>query len=69
MLPVGSTVICDLKKKGLPFWFQVYIYIYICVQLALGRNVMFRYHLQLICLSYFRGDNFGEPVEQSFAQQ
>jgi hypothetical protein len=35
--------------------------------LALGRNVMFRNHPPLICLGYFRGDNFRDPVEQLFA--
>jgi hypothetical protein len=38
-------------------------------KLVIERNVMFMYNLQLICLGYFTGDNFGEPVEQSFAQQ
>ena len=65
MLPVGSNVICDFKKKGFPFQCQLYV----CVKLVLGRNVMFIYHLQVICLGFLTGDNFGEPVEQSFAQQ
>jgi hypothetical protein len=43
--------------------------VYVFVKLVFGEKCDVQIFLQLICLGYFRGDNFGEPVEQSIAQQ